>query len=80
MAHRSAQTLGLALAAALLVLTAPTVSDAACRSRPGGACARPGAPCRPPIRGVCRNVERPTPFRHRSICLCATPGRPILLP
>jgi hypothetical protein len=80
MAHRNIQALGLALAAALFVLAAPAASDAACRARPGGACARAGAPCHPPSRGVCRNVERPTPFRHSTICLCARPGRPILLP
>jgi len=80
MDHRSVKTLGLALAAGLFVLAASSASDAACRSKPNGACVRPGAPCHPPARGVCRNVARPTPFRHQSICLCGTPGKPILLP
>jgi hypothetical protein len=79
-AFRGAHKFGLALSAALFALAAPAVSDAACRARPDGACLHPGAACRPPSHGVCRNVARPTPFRHRSICLCGTPGKPILLP
>jgi hypothetical protein len=80
MARRSFETRGLALAAALSVLAAPSLADAACRAKPSGVCVHSGAACRPPTHGVCRNVARPTPFRHRYICLCGTPGKPILLP
>jgi hypothetical protein len=80
MAGRGVQTLGPALAAALFVLAAPSLSDAACRAKPSGVRVHPGAACRPPTHGVCRNVARPTPFPHRYICLCGTPGKPILLP
>ncbi|HXQ16427.1 MAG TPA: hypothetical protein VN814_17555 [Caulobacteraceae bacterium] len=80
MEHRSVQTLGLALAAALFVLAAPAVSDAACRAKPNGVCVHPGAACHPPRPGACQTVGRPTPFRHRYLCLCGTPGKRILLP
>ena len=80
MARRSVQTLGLALAAALFVLAAPAVSDAACRARASGVCVHPGAACHPPRPGACQTVARPIPGRHGHVCLCGTPGKPILLP
>jgi hypothetical protein len=80
MARRCFKPLSLAFATALLALSGPTASDAACRAKPNGVCVHAGAACHPPRPGACQTVARPTPFRHRYICLCGTPGKPILLP
>jgi hypothetical protein len=81
MAHRRLGSLSLALAAALITLAAPAVSDASgCRARHNGVCAHPGAACHPPRPGACQTVARPTPRVHSHVCLCGTPGKPILLP